>query len=92
MTPAVKEAAQSASTQEGFKIMSLVRLEFLTDDNYLAQLCTLYWQVDQEGHFAYKVADLARNSGLSTNELSKKVKNSCRALSTANFCYKCEFA
>jgi hypothetical protein len=38
--------SQSASTQEGFKTVSLVRLEFLTDDEDLIQLCTLYWQKD----------------------------------------------
>jgi DNA-directed RNA polymerase subunit M/transcription elongation factor TFIIS len=69
--------------------VSLVHLEFLTDDENLIQLCTLYWQIDQVGTFAYKVADLARNFGLSTNELSKRVKNSCKALSTANFCDEC---
>ncbi len=72
--------------------MSLVRLEFLTDDENLIQLCTHYWQVDQEGNFACKVADLARNFGLSTNELGKRVKNSCKALSTANFCDECKAA
>jgi hypothetical protein len=72
--------------------VSLVRLEFLTDDENLIQLCTLYWQVDQEGNFACKVADLARNFGFSTNELGKRVKNSCKALSTANFCDECKAA
>jgi hypothetical protein len=72
--------------------VSLVRLEFLTDDEDLIQLCTLYWQIDQEGVFACKVADLARNFGLSTNELSKRVKNSCKASSTAKFCDECKSA
>jgi hypothetical protein len=72
--------------------VSLDRLEFLTDYENLIQLCALYWQVDQEGDFACKVADLARNFGLSTNELGKRVKNSCKALSTASFCDECKAA
>jgi hypothetical protein len=72
--------------------VSLVCLEFLINDEHLVQLCTLYWQADQEGNFTYKVADLARNFGLSTNELSKRVKNSCKAFSTENFCHECKAA
>jgi hypothetical protein len=72
--------------------VSIVRLEFLINDERLIQLCTLYWQIDQEGNFACKVANLARDFGLSTNELSKKVKNSCKAFSTENFCDECKAA
>jgi|ERR1041384_4122278 hypothetical protein len=69
--------------------MSLIQLEFLTSDDNLIQICTLYWAQDDQGNFAYKLTDLAKMQNLSSREFSKFVGQYCRALSTNNVCSGC---
>lgn len=69
--------------------MSLIRLELLTSDDDSIQICTRYWEVDEQGNFTYKLSDLAKMQNLSSRELSKFVSQSCQALSIKDVCSGC---
>src|SRR5438067_1456175 len=70
--------------------MSMIHLEFLTNDDNIIQLCTLFWEHDEQGNFTYKLTDLARTQNLSSRELSKFVGQHCQALSTNDVCSSCD--
>jgi hypothetical protein len=69
--------------------MSLIQLEFLTSSENIIQICTLYWEHDEQGSFIYKLTDLAKMQNLSSKELSKFVGQHCRALATNDVCSGC---
>jgi hypothetical protein len=69
--------------------MSPMQLEFLTSDDNIIQICTLYWEHDEQGIFTHKLKDLAGMQNLSSSELSKFVGQHCRALSVNDVCSGC---
>src|SRR2546423_2570657 len=69
--------------------MSRIQLEFLTSDDDTIQVCTLYWELDEQMSFTHKLTDLANMQNLSSRELSKFVSQRCQALSTEDVCSGC---
>ena len=72
-----------------YSAMSLIQLEFFTGDSNVIQICTYYWELDEQMNFPNKLTDLANMQNLSTRELSKFVSQNCRALSTKDVCSGC---
>lgn len=69
--------------------MSFIKIEFLTDDPKMRELCQLYWEVDEEGKFIHRVADFAGRFGLKPREVAKVVRQHCRAFRTDLLCERC---
>jgi len=73
----------------GEKKMSLIQVEFLTDDEDMQELCLLYWQVDDEGRFVHNVSDFASRFGLKSRKVASVVRQHCRAFRTDLMCEMC---
>lgn len=69
--------------------MPLIQVEFVTDDKSLQELCTAYWQGDDEGKFTQKVADIAARFNLQVHEVATVVRKHCRAFRTDRLCENC---
>lgn len=69
--------------------MSIVQLEFLTQDEARIALCQKYWEVNSDLRFAYKTTDLAREYNLKPRELIGIVTLSCKATLPGDACSEC---
>lgn len=69
--------------------MPSVRVHFLTADEKIENLCTLYWTVDDNQKFSYTVSELANAFSMKSSELSKLVQESCQAYLEDNTCTRC---
>lgn len=69
--------------------MSLIRLEFLTQDDTLQRLCKRYWEFDKELNFIHKVADLSNEFNIPYRTLNKVVTEYSNAYSTEELCSSC---
>lgn len=65
----------------------MIELEIRTDDENLAAVCQLYWEVDDEFEFVHKVSDLAETAKVNKKKLPSLIKEWCRAIVPA---WKCE--
>lgn len=69
--------------------MSSINLKFLTEDELIIEICTLYWSLDNEIKFKYSVTDLTKTYRLTKNQLSELVKQNCQAFTTKKQCLTC---
>lgn len=69
--------------------MSLIQVEFLTDDKCLQELCTMYWQSDEDGKYQQKVTDIAKKFNLKDHEVASIVRKHCRVFRTDLLCENC---
>ena len=69
--------------------MTSLILDYLTDDPKLIALCQRYWELDEEDNFVGKVSDIAKEFNLSSNGLSKQIREYCIAYSTQSLCDEC---
>lgn len=69
--------------------MSLIQLEFLTDDEEIIKICEQYWDIDENLKFQQSVASIARTFGLKSSQISKFVAQYCEAKSTKISCSSC---
>lgn len=68
----------------------MIELKFNTNNEAIIELCKQYWQIDSELNFIHTVSSLAKKYALSSNDVSKKVKQSCIAFFTEDRCFQCE--
>ena len=66
-----------------------LQLEFLTDDEKVIQLCRQYWQCDESCKFPLTVAQLAKEYGLKSGDVSNLVYTNCNAYSDNKICPVC---
>lgn len=69
--------------------MSLIQLEFLTDNEEIINICEEYWDMDENLKFRQSVASIAKAFGLKSNQTSKFVAQHCNAKSTIIKCAGC---
>lgn len=55
-------------------------------------ICRLYWELESEGKFTYKVSDIAKIFGLKTSQIPNIIKKTCVAYSNTVHCDICETA
>lgn len=55
-------------------------------------ICRLYWELESEGKFTYKVSEIAKIFGLKTNQIPNIIKKSCIAYSSTVRCILCDEA
>lgn len=55
-------------------------------------VCKLYWELESENKFVYKVSEIANMVGLKTSQISGIVRKSCVAYSNTVHCDICETA
>lgn len=60
-------------------------------DEYEA-VCKLYWELESENKFTYKVSEIANIVGLKASQISSIVRKSCVAYSNSVHCNICETA
>lgn len=71
---------------------NLFILEAKTNDELTLEIFNRYWQLNDDGKFSEKVPDLAKEYGLSSYELRKKINKDCYCFSTIFECSRCEKA
>lgn len=69
--------------------MSLIQLEFLTDDQNVIKLCQEYWEIKPDLQFTFKTTDIAKAFGVKTSRLSAMLAKYCRASSAEDVCLRC---
>lgn len=69
--------------------MAPLDIQLLTDDAKIAQICRDYWDCDENGKFPIPVAQVAKNHGLKTNEITGFVYENCNVFSEDYTCSKC---
>ncbi len=69
--------------------MAPLDIQMLTDDEKIAQVCHDYWDCDENGKFPVQVAQVARNHGLKSNEITEFVYDNCNVFSEDYTCSKC---
>lgn len=60
--------------------------------NEYEAVCKLYWELDTENKFLYKVSEIANMVGLKASQISSIVRKSCVAYSNSVHCDICETA
>lgn len=72
--------------------MDLMSLEIaiLTDDEQVADIVRRYWMLNEEGEFAFKVAEVARHASVKSHVVSRIVKENSYAERTDLSCLRCE--
>ncbi|OQX01681.1 MAG: hypothetical protein BWK73_45300 [Thiothrix lacustris] len=66
-----------------------MKIEYLDDDKRIQEICGMYWALDGNGEFTYKVTGIAKIFNTTSNDITKKVKLFCHALSTKKYCHGC---
>jgi hypothetical protein len=69
--------------------MSLINLAFLTDNDEHQALSRLYWELDLDNNFKYKVSEIAKQFGIPSPRLNKVVNEYCNAYSDHIRCSNC---
>lgn len=55
-----------------------------------SSLCYLYWKLNNDGEFKYKISEVANAENLRASQVSSLVRKSCVAYSNTVFCVTCE--
>jgi len=55
----------------------------------LIEICELFWEIDDEFGFVYRVSDIAAQFGLRNRDISKIVGTYCQAHSPGEMCIQC---
>lgn len=69
--------------------MSIVQLEFLTQDEVRIALCRKYWEMNSDLRFAYKTTDIARENSIKPRDLIGIVTSLCTATLLGDVCSEC---
>lgn len=67
-----------------------MKIEILTDNKDLSTACELYWELNEELEFVYKVAEISSLVGIDKNSLLKQIKTGCRAIEQSWKCENCD--
>lgn len=70
--------------------MSQIKLDFLTEDEKLREVCRLYWAMDKELNFIHKTSHIAKKFDIPRHKLYKIVVKNCNAYSNINVCENCK--
>jgi hypothetical protein len=70
----------------------MLKVEILTQDEDLAAICRMYWQVDEEWRFVHKVGDLAKLTNIESprTRLPQIIREACYAYVEGWNCTRCE--
>jgi hypothetical protein len=68
----------------------MLKLEILTEDEELAAVCQLYWEVDNEFEFVHKVSALVQTAKIDKKKLPSVVKEACNAYVPSWKCEDCK--
>ena len=70
--------------------MKAMHVEIYEDNGDISEICSMYWALDEDGDFVYKVKEIAENFGTSTNGVVKTAKTNSASFSENLFCSVCE--
>lgn len=70
--------------------MKKINLIFLTSDDEINNLCESYWLINSDLEFKFKTTELVKTYNISTNKITKNVRESSNAESTEIVCQNCD--
>ena len=70
----------------------MLKVEIITQDEELAAICKMYWQVDEEWRFVYRVGDLAKLTNIESprTRLPQTIREACYAYVEGWKCTRCD--
>lgn len=69
--------------------MSYIELEFLSDSDRTKKICSMYWDLDEDGDFVNSVSSVATVFDITSYDVQQKIKKSCLAYATTIKCSTC---
>jgi RNase P subunit RPR2 len=69
--------------------MTDLEFEITNQDNEIMAICSRYWQINEKGEFVETVTAIAKEYGVSINEITKRVQLNSRAYSKRLSCQHC---
>ncbi len=68
--------------------MEQLHLDIFQDEN--EEVCRLYWELETEERFKYKVSEIANMMAIKPIQISSLMKESCVVYSNTVYCIECE--
>jgi len=69
--------------------MSYIELEFLSDSEKTKNICSMYWELDEDGDFVNSVSYVASAFEITSYDVQQKIKKSCLAFAKTIECSSC---